>query len=89
MYRSLGSLSVLFGQVVRGLSAGGRVFEFLELQPRVALHGGVALPVNSVKGAISFENVTFAYPTRPDQVRSGILQTEKLVYSEWPSLLTP
>lgn len=67
-YRSLASLSILFGQVVRGLSAGSRVFEFLELQPRVALHGGVALPANSIKGSISFDNVTFAYPTRPDQV---------------------
>lgn len=65
--RSLGSLSVLFGQVVRGLSAGGRVFEFMEREPTVSLHGGVVLPTSTIRGAISFHNVTFAYPSRPDQ----------------------
>ncbi len=65
--RSLGSLSVLFGQVVRGMSAGARVFEYMELQSRVALRGGHTLPKEAVRGGVSFEGVTFAYPTRQDQ----------------------
>ena len=70
--RSLASLSVLFGQVVRGLSAGARVFEFMEACPDVALKGGVTLPLNSVRGDITFEKVSFSYPSRPDQVQVAL-----------------
>lgn len=65
--RSLASLSILFGQVVRGMSAGARVFEYMELRPRVTLHCGHTLPKHSIRGVIRFEGVTFAYPTRQDQ----------------------
>lgn len=44
------------------------MFEFLDMQPKIALQGGVVLPTHSIKGNISFENVTFAYLTRQDQV---------------------
>ena len=70
-FRSLASLSVLFGQTVRGLSAGGRVFEYMELQPRVPLRGGHTLPINTIQGVVRFENVSFAYPSRADQVSRG------------------
>lgn len=66
--RSLASLSILFGQMVRGLSAGGRVFEYMDLEPRVALRGGAVLPNHTLQGKVTFDNVTFAYPTRPEQV---------------------
>ena len=68
VYRSLASLSILFGQVVRGLSAGGRVFEHMEVEPRVPLRGGHTLPTDTIQGVICFEKVSFAYPTRADQV---------------------
>ena len=32
------------------------MFEYLDMQPKVALHGGVVLPTHSVKGNVSFEN---------------------------------
>ncbi|KAM9306063.1 mitochondrial potassium channel ATP-binding subunit [Gastrophryne carolinensis] len=63
--RSMANMSVLFGQVVRGLSAGGRVFEFMRLQPEIPLRGGSTLPL--LKGEIRFRDVTFSYPTRPGQ----------------------
>ena len=66
--RSLGGLSILFGQVVRGVSAGGRVFEYLQLEPRISLHGGKTVPISTIKGTISFDHVTFAYQSRPNQV---------------------
>ena len=53
------------------------MFEYLDMQPKVALHGGVVLPTHSVKGNVSFENVTFAYLTRPDQVRCSNFPWEK------------
>ena len=38
--RSLAQLSLLFGQAIRGMSAGSRVFEYIELQPQIPLRGG-------------------------------------------------
>ncbi|OCT57695.1 hypothetical protein XELAEV_18003153mg [Xenopus laevis] len=61
--RSMANMSVLFGQVVRGLSAGGRVFEFMSLEPTIPLSGGFKPPV--LKGEIHFKDVSFSYPTRP------------------------
>uniref|UniRef100_A0A4W3GN88 Mitochondrial potassium channel ATP-binding subunit n=1 Tax=Callorhinchus milii TaxID=7868 RepID=A0A4W3GN88_CALMI len=50
--RSLGSISILFGQVVRGLSAGARVLELMMVQPTIPLRGGALelklLPPSSV-----------------------------------------
>ena len=37
--RSLAQLSLLFGQAIRGMSAGSRVFEYIELQPQIPLKG--------------------------------------------------
>ncbi|NXD04858.1 ABCB8 protein, partial [Certhia familiaris] len=51
--------------VVRGLSAGARVFELLRLEPLVPLQGGVCIPAHSLCGRICFNHVSFSYPTRP------------------------
>ncbi|NWV96447.1 ABCB8 protein, partial [Machaerirhynchus nigripectus] len=63
--RSLANISILMGQVVRGLSAGARVFELLRLEPPVPLRGGVSIPAHSLLGRICFHRVSFSYPTRP------------------------
>ncbi|KAM9164566.1 mitochondrial potassium channel ATP-binding subunit isoform 2-T2 [Pangshura tecta] len=63
--RSMANISVLFGQVVRGLSAGARVFEFMTLEPTVPLSGGEQIPSHSLLGHICFRDVCFSYPTRP------------------------
>ncbi|NWV72375.1 ABCB8 protein, partial [Malurus elegans] len=51
--------------VVRGLSAGARVFELLTLEPSVPLRGGDSIPAHSLRGRICFHKVSFSYPTRP------------------------
>ncbi|XP_063308979.1 mitochondrial potassium channel ATP-binding subunit isoform X1 [Pelobates fuscus] len=61
--RSMANMSVLFGQVVRGLSAGGRVFEFMSLEPVIPLSGGERLV--ELKGDVEFKDISFSYPTRP------------------------
>ncbi|XP_022110426.1 ATP-binding cassette sub-family B member 8, mitochondrial-like isoform X1 [Acanthaster planci] len=66
--RSLASISILFGQAIRGTSAGARVFEYLDLQPSIPLKGGKHIPYHSFYGNVQFKDVTFSYPTRPDQV---------------------
>uniref|UniRef100_A0AAX7TSN8 Mitochondrial potassium channel ATP-binding subunit n=1 Tax=Astatotilapia calliptera TaxID=8154 RepID=A0AAX7TSN8_ASTCA len=63
--RSLASISILFGQVVRGMSSGARVFEYLALQPTIPLSGGGRIPYHSLTGRVDFMNVSFSYPTRP------------------------
>ncbi|XP_062348990.1 mitochondrial potassium channel ATP-binding subunit [Cinclus cinclus] len=63
--RSLANISILMGQVVRGLSAGARVFELLRLEPLVPLQGGASIPAHSLRGRICFNHISFSYPTRP------------------------
>ncbi|KAL1768279.1 ATP-binding cassette sub-family B member 8, mitochondrial isoform X1 [Sigmodon hispidus] len=63
--RSIASLSVLFGQVVRGLSAGARAFEYMTLSPNIPLTGGCCIPNKDLHGSITFHNVSFSYPCRP------------------------
>nr|XP_023671514.1 ATP-binding cassette sub-family B member 8, mitochondrial isoform X2 [Paramormyrops kingsleyae]XP_023671515.1 ATP-binding cassette sub-family B member 8, mitochondrial isoform X2 [Paramormyrops kingsleyae] len=65
--RSMASISILFGQMVRGISAGARVFEYLKLEPTIPLKGGGRIPYHSLIGRVDFMNVTFSYPTRPKQ----------------------
>uniref|UniRef100_A0A8B9CJ04 Mitochondrial potassium channel ATP-binding subunit n=1 Tax=Anser brachyrhynchus TaxID=132585 RepID=A0A8B9CJ04_9AVES len=63
--RSMANISILFGQVVRGLSAGARVLEFMTLEPKVPLRGGASIPSHSLLGHVAFHRVSFSYPTRP------------------------
>ncbi|XP_018531895.1 mitochondrial potassium channel ATP-binding subunit [Lates calcarifer] len=63
--RSLASISILFGQVVRGISSGARVFEYLTLEPTIPLAGGGRIPYHSLMGRVDFMNISFSYPTRP------------------------
>lgn len=67
-FRSLAQLSLLFGNVVRGLSAGARVFEFINTTSTIPLSGGKKIPFHSLRGDIKFQNVRFSYPTRAEQV---------------------
>ncbi|KAJ8048882.1 ATP-binding cassette sub-family B member 8, mitochondrial [Holothuria leucospilota] len=65
--RSIATMSILFGQAVRGISAGGRVFEFIKLEPSVRLSGGITIPYHSLYANVEFSNVHFSYPSRPEQ----------------------
>jgi ATP-binding cassette subfamily B (MDR/TAP) protein 8 len=62
--RSFAMLSILFGQVVRGVAAGQRIFEIIDRRPEVDIHRGQELP--GVNGKIEFYGVDFRYPTRKD-----------------------
>ncbi|KAF3858154.1 hypothetical protein F7725_011355 [Dissostichus mawsoni] len=65
--RSLAGISILFGQMVRGLSSGARVFEYLSLVPTIPLSGGGRISYPSLTGRVDFINISFSYPTRPGQ----------------------
>uniref|UniRef100_A0A1A9VCX6 Mitochondrial potassium channel ATP-binding subunit n=1 Tax=Glossina austeni TaxID=7395 RepID=A0A1A9VCX6_GLOAU len=66
--RSLAQGSILLGTMIRGMTAGSRIFEYLQIEPKVELLRGYEIPPERLYGEIRFENVYFSYPTRPDHV---------------------
>ncbi|MDZ7588003.1 MAG: ABC transporter transmembrane domain-containing protein [Parasphingorhabdus sp.] len=63
---SFGALTEVYGDLLRGAGAAGRLGELLAAEPDIAPPAApVALP-SPPRGQITFDNVTFAYPTRPE-----------------------
>ncbi len=66
MAGAFGALAEVYGDLLRGAGAAGRLGELLQEQP------GIAAPANPVRlpeppqGRVTFDHVTFRYPTRPD-----------------------
>ena len=62
----LGQLSEVWGEVSAASGAAERLFEILRIKSQITAPASPrALPVPA-RGDVSFENVRFAYPTRPD-----------------------
>jgi len=63
---SFGALAEVYGDLLRGAGAAGRLGELLTEQP------GIAAPPNPIpmpepaRGRVTFDHVVFHYPTRPD-----------------------
>ena len=62
---SLGGLSNFYTELNKGIGSATRVWEILDRQPTIPTHGGL-IPTEKLRGEISFENVSFNYPTRAD-----------------------
>ena len=62
----LGQLSEVWGEVSAASGAAERLFEILNVKPEITAPASPrALPVPA-RGDVSFDNVSFAYPTRPN-----------------------
>jgi ABC-type multidrug transport system fused ATPase/permease subunit len=61
---AMGSLAGVYGSLQTSMGATDRVFELLRRIPWVPLADGQRL--QGVRGDIAFEDVSFAYPARPD-----------------------
>jgi ATP-binding cassette subfamily B protein len=62
----LGELSQVWGEIAQASGAAERLFEILRVEPDIkAPAKPVALP-KPARGEVAFDNVRFAYPTRPD-----------------------
>jgi len=63
---AFGALTEVYGDLLRGAGAAGRLAELLAERPEItAPPQPVRLP-EPPQGRLAFENVTFRYPTRPD-----------------------
>lgn len=68
---SVGSLANLWGDFQAAMGAGNRVFDILDMKPKVSDRIGKVL--GTVSGAIEFRNVHLTYPSRPDiEVLKGV-----------------
>ena len=48
-----------------GMSAGARVFEYINLEPEISMNvGGKKIPYHQMFGEIHFKDISFRYPTR-------------------------
>nr|WP_274594943.1 ABC transporter transmembrane domain-containing protein [Aquabacter spiritensis] len=63
---SLGELSQTWGEVSAATGAAERIGELLKAEPRIRTSVPAAALPAPLTGAIRFEAVSFAYPTRPD-----------------------
>ncbi|MGI8704474.1 MAG: ABC transporter transmembrane domain-containing protein [Sphingomicrobium sp.] len=63
---AFGALTETYGDLLRGSGAAGRLHELMIARPEIhAPVNPVALPERAL-GSLEFDNVTFRYPTRPD-----------------------
>ncbi|MBF9150751.1 ABC transporter transmembrane domain-containing protein [Novosphingobium jiangmenense] len=63
---ALGALSEVYGDLLRGAGAAGRLNELLREEPEISAPARpTALPVPP-RGQIAFQNVAFRYPSRPE-----------------------
>jgi ATP-binding cassette subfamily B protein len=63
---AFGALSEVYGDLVRAAGAASRLSELLQEKPAIAPPARPIVLPEPARGAISFEGVTFRYPTRPE-----------------------
>ena len=44
------------------------MFEYINLEPSMPIKGGKKIPYHSLFGDVEFRDITFTYPSRPQQV---------------------
>ncbi|RUP12588.1 ATP-binding cassette sub-family B member 10, mitochondrial [Jimgerdemannia flammicorona] len=59
---SMAGLTSFYSEVMKGIGAGGRLFELLDRKTSIPTDTGIILP--NAYGKITFHNVSFAYPAR-------------------------
>jgi ATP-binding cassette subfamily B protein len=62
----LGQLSEVWGEVSAASGAAERLFEILDVRPEITAPASPRALPQPARGDVSFDNVSFAYPTRPN-----------------------
>ncbi|XP_053154370.1 ATP-binding cassette sub-family B member 10, mitochondrial isoform X2 [Hemicordylus capensis] len=63
---SIAGLSSFYSELMKGLGAGGRLWELIDRKPELPFDEGIILNQDAFRGALEFKNIQFAYPTRPE-----------------------
>ena len=63
---AFGSLAEVYGDLLRAAGAAQRLGELLATRPVIAAPARPQALPNPPRGSVAFQNVTFRYPTRPD-----------------------
>lgn len=68
-----------YPRVKKAVGASEKIFEYVDRKPDVSPEGSLA--PKTLRGHVRFNNVAFAYPTRPDE---NVLKvsTETLLYED-------
>lgn len=64
---SLGLATPNFKALTEGRVAGKMAYDIIERVPKIKLDDPNSRKIDSLRGSIEFKNVTFSYPTRPEQ----------------------
>ncbi len=63
---SVGGLGDMYGQIQRTIGTSERILEILEEESEVQIESLVPQKDQKVTGTVSYQNVEFSYPSRPD-----------------------
>ncbi|NNC71658.1 MAG: ATP-binding cassette domain-containing protein [Sphingomonadaceae bacterium] len=63
---AFGALTEVFGELMRGAGAAGRLSELLQEVPEIRAPANPKKLPEPARGKLAFGNVTFSYPTRPE-----------------------
>lgn len=66
----LQTLIYIFGDMLNCVGAAGKVFDYLDRTPEVSTEG--SLQSDFLQGHVQFQNITFSYPTRHDQMALNV-----------------
>jgi len=62
---SIGGLSNFYTELNKGIGSATRIWEIMDRKPLIPIRGGF-IPSSKPRGEITFKNVCFNYPSRPD-----------------------
>ncbi|HZG08915.1 MAG TPA: ABC transporter transmembrane domain-containing protein [Allosphingosinicella sp.] len=65
---AFGALTEVYGELLRGAGAAGRLTELLQERPEIEAPAAPRPIPNPGTGALEFRDVTFRYPTRPEAI---------------------
>ena len=63
---AFGALTEVYGELLRGAGAASRLAELLEARPEITAPARPQALPDPARGSLSFRNVNFAYPARPE-----------------------
>lgn len=63
---SFGGLSSFYSELMKGIGASARLWQLIDRNPTIPLTGGLRPDMHDLNDGITFKDVHFTYPSRPD-----------------------